>query len=76
MTRDELDAHRRMRACLEGIVDLDPPGVTLRMAELDALIAEGEGGAPTGSRAAHAAPRPDARRIEIVPIGAGSLRAA
>jgi hypothetical protein len=30
-----------MRACLQGIVDLDPQGVARRIVEMDALITEG-----------------------------------
>ena len=39
MPTDELAAFRRMRACLAGIMDLDPAGVTARLADMDREIA-------------------------------------
>ena len=39
MSNDDLAACRRMRACLVGIMDLDPEGVKVRIAEMDREIA-------------------------------------
>jgi hypothetical protein len=56
---DQLAAHRRMRACLAGILDLDPPGVSARIAELDREISHLEqvlGAATPADRDAATAP--------------------
>jgi hypothetical protein len=69
MSRDDLAACRRMRACLAGIMDLDPEGVAVRLAEMDREIERLEalfGLEPTPN---------DSRRLEVIPIGA-SVRAA
>ena len=39
MVQDEIDAHCRMRACLAGILDLDPAGIGARLVEMDREIA-------------------------------------
>lgn len=68
MSSDDLAACRRMRACLAGIADLDPPGVRARLADLDREIARLEALldlAPDGA----AAPS----RIEVIAIGAPPL---
>ena len=69
MSREDLAACRRMRACLLGIIDLDPEGVKARLTDLDRDIQHLEqllGGRPNG---------PAAPRLEVIPIGA-SVRAA
>jgi len=70
MSQDDLAACRRMRACLAGIVDLDPEGVTIRLAEMDREIARLQ------ALIGHDAPesREQRCRIEVIPIG--SIRAA
>ena len=65
MSNDDLAACRRMRACLAGIVDLDPEGVRTRLAEMDHEIARlelllGQGAADR---------REPRRSIEVIPIG-------
>ena len=53
MPVDQLASHKRMRACLVGILDLDPTGVARRIEEMDREIAHLEallgGGTPSGS---------------------------
>ena len=71
MSHDDLAACRRMRACLAGIVDLDPEGVKVRLAEMDREIARLEALLGHGAREAEE-PR---RRIEVIPIG-GLVKAA
>ena len=39
MSVDQLASHKRMRACLVGILDLDPAGVGRRIEEIDREIA-------------------------------------
>ncbi|NNM72590.1 hypothetical protein [Enterovirga aerilata] len=66
MSRDDLAAFRRMRACLAGIVDLDPEGVPQRLAELDREIERLE-------RLLGDEPEPGSgqrTRLEVIPIGA------
>ena len=68
---DDLQGHKRMRACLEGIRHLDPDGVAKRIAEFDREIAHLEtllGDLPQ--------PRLLRRPMEIVEISRGRLRAA
>lgn len=74
MLQDELDAHRRMRACLVGILHLDPTGVAARIAEMDVVITRLE--ASLSQQVSHSGPASRARRIEVVPIGVGAVRAA
>lgn len=66
---DDLEGHKRMRACLEGIRHLDPAGVERRIAEFDAEIARME--KLLGTQPADGAPS-----IEVVPIGSPRLRVA
>ena len=71
MSENDLAACRRMQACLAGIVDLDPEGVRVRLAEMDREIARLEellGPDPAQAQEAR-------RRIEVIPIGA-QVRAA
>ena len=69
MSHNDLEACRRMRACLAGIIDLDPEGVAARLAEMDREIERLE--KLLGSQARPA----DPRRLEVIPIGA-AVRAA
>ncbi len=65
MSENDLAACRRMRACLAGIIDLDPEGVKIRLAEMDREIARLEELlSPEPAQAQDAR-----RRIEVIPIG-------
>ena len=70
MSDNDLAACRRMRACLAGIMDLDPEGVRTRLAEMDREIARLE--LLLGQSAADG--RELRRPIEVIPIG--SVKAA
>jgi hypothetical protein len=65
MSYQDLEACRRMRACLAGILDLDPDGVATRLAEMDREIARLEALLGCGPQAA----APEAPRLEVIPIG-------
>ena len=71
MSNDDLAACLRMRASLAGIIDLDPEGVTARLAEMDEQIAR------LRTHLGIEEKRPAAGRlpIEVIPIGA-RVRAA
>ena len=68
VSSDVLASHRRMRASLLAIRDLDPPGIMVRIAEMDAEIAR------LTALLDISQPERDVSRLEIVSIAA--LRAA
>ncbi|MDB5512420.1 MAG: hypothetical protein JWR08_1903 [Enterovirga sp.] len=65
MLRQELAFQLRMRKSLRGIQDLDPEGISARLAEIDRAIAA------LSARAEAEEPATAPVRFDIVPIGAG-----
>ena len=76
MPTDELAACRRMRACLAGIMDLDPAGVTARLADMDREIARLEHLFGQTAKDLAAKDLAAAGRIEVIAIGVPTVRAA